>query len=444
MSTIRTRPEKNYIPPSREEVKEMSRKVDISTFSYDLVEDITNLLSGGRVNPSSIIRQEVEREIMDNFPKANSDGEWKLKSGGYTKNLQTKKDELINSKVSYHNRVNDFLQSLDFSSIPGSSPLEQALNLIKVLGKTSGNYGNSSEDNGEPLPIFNQDSNPEKIAKEINDLFDDIESLSEEEKQLFDPENEGEEDNLRSMKIAEDMQKGKSIMLQISRQLDKLSKMQVVKCKKQMPDPEGNTVRVRPIKSISEMSRMVKSEWANPSTYRTYRIVSGTAQVRERVNNVEKKQLLYIIVDCSGSMSSGQRIYKAGGIIMNRIKAVISGDAEIYIRMFDEELKTERHVITPEEGKEVMKYYTGRNYSGGGTAIANCAKLAKERIEEIINSGESLYRPELVIITDGDDNVDNLHCKDFKGTKVHAFTVDNENNKLLEFAKSTGGVGIHI
>ena len=65
-----------------------------------------------------------------------------------------------------------------------------------------------------------------------------------------------------------------------------------------------------------------------------------------------------------------------------------------------------------------------------------------ERILEICKQDPTLTRPELVIVTDGDDNVKSLKLEQFVKTKVHAFIVDRKNDDLVEFAKATGGVGI--
>ena len=69
---------------------------------------------------------------------------------------------------------------------------------------------------------------------------------------------------------------------------------------------------------------------------------------------------------------------------------------------------------------------------------------AQKRIEELLKSGKMLTRPELVIVTDGQDNLSELHREDFGLTKVHAFVVDNVRTELVEFARSTGGVGVQI
>jgi uncharacterized protein with von Willebrand factor type A (vWA) domain len=219
--------------------------------------------------------------------------------------------------------------------------------------------------------------------------------------------------------------------------------MQVRKCKKQEADPNGEEVITRSINGFDELSKLSKSEWASYQTSRSYfwyRVAGKQARVRERVITIEKKQLLFIMVDCSGSMDSGNRIAKACGILMNRLKAVIAGEAELYFSFFDTELVKVYSVKTPEEAKSLMETLRNKNFSGCLTNIDGCMKQAKAEIDKIIAEGAT-YRPELVVVTDGDDTISST-AKDFAGTKVHAFVVEKRNPKLVNLAKATGGVGI--
>ncbi len=452
--TFRTSPPVTYLSPSAEEMREVGDKVGVKSFSRDLVADLCNLAAGGQVNPPSSYQQVVRKNVEETLPAADTSGNWKYlrrdkksKTEVSTKSRFEAIEGRTREQMRYHQNVCDFLQTIDLNCFPGSSPLEQAMSLLKLLSKKQGGQGGGEA--GEPLPIFTDNDQSEKVGEQLNNLMDEVDSLSKDEKQLLDPDqdtgsgaSEGKgDDGLQKMKLAEDFLKGKEIMLQISRNLDKLTRMQVRKSKKQEPDPAGDSVRNRPIAHTGEMNKLIKSEWALPSTYRTYRIVTHSSMVRERVTTIEKKQLLYIIIDCSGSMGSGQRIFKAGGILINRLKAVIEGEAELYVRLFDTTLKEEHHSSTPTEAKELIKHFTEKNYSGGSTDISGCAKLAQQRIEEIIKAG-STYRPELVIITDGDDKI-NLTMKDFTGTKMHAFVVECTNKVLTDLAISTGGVGVN-
>ena len=417
-----------YLAPSREEMREAAQKVGLRSYSRDLAIDLANLAAGGKVNPPSKYSEAVMQRVIERLEKPDSDGEWKLSDGRWTK----EKSEIIADR---HQNVCDFLSEIDMGRFEGETPLEQAMNCLKLLSKLKG--GNGGGEDGEPLPIF-QEGSPEGVAHQLHDSIDSVDTLSETEKALM-----GVKPEMSKREIAEDMMGDKSIWLLISRMLDSLSKMQVRKCKKQEADPNGEAVITRNINGFDELYKLSKSEWAayqNNRPFFWYRVAGKQARVRERVVTIEKKQLLFIMVDCSGSMDSGKRIAKACGILMNRLKAVIAGEAELYFSFFDTELVKVYSVKTPEEAKSLMETLRNKNFSGGSTNIDGCMKQAKAAIDKIIAEGAT-YRPELVVVTDGDDIISST-AKDFAGTKVHAFVVEECNQKLVDLAKATGGVGI--
>jgi uncharacterized protein with von Willebrand factor type A (vWA) domain len=197
---------------------------------------------------------------------------------------------------------------------------------------------------------------------------------------------------------------------------------------------------------MSELPRIPKSAWAlrqqNP-THFLYKVASRQLQVRERVTRVVRKQAIFILLDGSGSMK-GRKHWKASGVVMNRLKAVISGDAEVWISVFDTTFDPKKvlHAGTPAEARIAIKKFASGNFTGGGTDITASTKAAHGFIEEKIRAGEALYRPEVVVLTDEDTSVSGLKKSDIPGTRVHGFAMEVENKSLVDFARSTGGVGI--
>lgn len=454
MFTFRTSPSETYLTPTADEMRAVAEKVGLKQFSRDLAADLAHIASGGTINPPSAMRPAVEEWVEGETQRPGSTYFLKpdilaAKSFNWDKKQFSSLGELrqafVEKALRYHQNVADFLGTVEMDKVYGDSPLEQAMNLLKLLSKKQGGAGGG--EGGEPLPIFTEDAG-EKPARELNSLLDEVESLSWEEIEMLSPDkvetDENGDKSISNMALAEDMLKGKEEMLRISRNLDQLSRMQVRKSKKQEADPSGDDVRKRPIAHMGELCKIGSADWALrhvAPAYFLYKAATEQLAVRERVVTIERKQLLYVIIDCSGSMGSGQRIYKAGGILMNRLKAVIAGEAELYVRLFDTTLKQEYHAGTPVEAREVIKHFTEKNYSGGSTDISGCVRAAQKRIEEIVSEGAT-YRPELVVITDGDDTI-NLTTKEFAGTKMHAFVVETSNDTLCKVAQATGGVGVN-
>lgn len=451
MMTLRTSTPPTYLLPTSEEMRVAADAVGLRSFSRDLVADLINLAAGGAINPPSSYRGRVLDEVEEKMPAPDSDGEWKLSSGRWTKDRQEAVNDRLNRAMAYHQSVSDFLEAVDLSQFPGQTPLQQAMSMLKLLSQQQG--GSGGGENGETLPIFVDNDNPEKTAEQLSGIMDEVDSLSKDEQELLDPDGNwqdghqenGSNESLDRLKVAEDLQAGKQEILDISRNLDCISKMQVHRQKRVEADPDGAEIQSRPLKGLSELARVSKTAWATRQqspTYFLYQAISGQLQVRERVTRQDRKQVIFILVDGSGSMRSGHRHYKASGVVMNRIKAVIAGDAEGYLAVFDDKMYDPSHAATPEEAKDLMKKFMGKNFSGGSTNIAAAIKAAHDFIQEEMKKRDDIYRPEIVVLTDDDSSISSLKKSDIPGTKVHGFAMETRNKSLVEFCKSTGGVGI--
>ena len=463
--TFRTSPPPTYLSPSAEEMREGANRVELKSFSRDLVADLCNLAAGGLVSPPSTYRSQVQAKVEEGLPVASDvyhreTGKiqgWQLSSGRCTKNRQEAVSDRLEKALRYHQNVCDFLQTVDLSQFPGQSPLEQAMSLLKLLSKQQG--GSGGGEGGEPLPIFQDNDNPEAVGESLNSLMDEVDSLSESEQEMLDPDgnwqegDNSEQDGQRSghqglnrLKVAEDLSpdSNKRVMLDISRTLDQFTKLQARRQVRQEQDPTGEEVRNRPIRSLTELPRIAKSAWAmrqQAPTHFLYKAVSGQLQVRERVTRIERKQAIFILLDGSGSMS-GRKHWKATGVVMNRLKAVLSGDAVVYLSVFDTQISKPDCASTPEKARALIQKFSKGNYSGGGTDIAAAVKAAYQFIEKEIEAGAALYRPEVVVLTDEDTSVSSLRKSEIPGTRVHGFAMERKNPSLVAFARSTGGVGI--
>ena len=456
--TFRTTPPATYISPSGEEMREVANKVDLKSFSRDMVADLCNLAAGGKINLPSAYRDQVRKRVEESLPAPDSRGQWSLPKGGCTTDRQVVTTALTEKAMRYHTSVCDFLQAIDLTRFPGQSPLEQAMSLLKLLSKQQGGQGGG--DGGEPLPIFAESDRPEGVAESIQDTLDTVDSLSEDELDMLDPEGKNhsieeskEGDGQRSghqgldrLKVAEDLVEGadRRAMLDISRKLDQFTKLQARRQVRMEQDPTGEEVRQRPIRSLSELPKVSKSAWAmrqQAPAHFLYKAVSGQLQVRERVTRIERKQAIFVLLDGSGSMR-GRKHWKATGVVMNRLKAVLSGDAVVYLSVFDTQMSKPACASTPEEARNLIKKFASGNFSGGGTDISAAVKVAHQYIDKQIEEGAALYRPEVVVLTDEDTSVNGLKKSDIPGVRMHGFAMEVANKSLVDFAHSTGGVGI--
>ena len=138
----------------------------------------------------------------------------------------------------------------------------------------------------------------------------------------------------------------------------------------------------------------------------------------------------------------GRKHWKATGVVMNRLKAVLSGDAEVFVSVFDTKLGKVERATNAEEARTLVKKFAAGNVTGGGTDIAGSVKAAHKFVAEEIKKGAMLYCPEVVVLTDEDSSANGIVNRDVPGTRVHGFAMEVKNPALVRFAQSTGGVGM--
>jgi Mg-chelatase subunit ChlD len=446
MNIFRTSSPETYIPPNLEEIRAKAAEMQLSSYSPTFVGDLANIAAGGKINPPSKYAGILEGMVREKIPAPDIHGRYVYGNITYVS-----KDELFtkifSAEKKFHQNVCDFLQTINFDKFDGS-PLEKAIGVLKLLSTKQGGTPGSGGD--DCLPIFNQAS-PEQIAQEINSTIEMVERLNQDEIEMLDPDSQNHKIvngnfELNKLKVAQDMMPGSKnrTILEISRHLDNFTKLQVRKQKKVSPDPTGEEKRNRPMLHMGEINKVVKTTWAdkvaNPTLF-SYKIATNQYVVTERVTRIEKKQAIFILVDGSGSMK-GSKHFKATGVVMNRLKAVLSGDAQVWISVFSDSMSTPKHASTPDEARKLIKEFSSGNFVGGGTQIAKAVQAAHDFIQKQIKSGASLYKPEIVILTDEDNSITGLKKSQIPGTRVHGFAMERKNSSLVDFCKSTSGIGI--
>ena len=140
----------------------------------------------------------------------------------------------------------------------------------------------------------------------------------------------------------------------------------------------------------------------------------------------------------------GERQHKAGGVLFNRLKAVVNDEAELYFRFFDTQLFPEYSALDEKSAKYCMKEFRNKSFSGSGTAIVRCLRSTINRVVELLEDNTLNERPEIVIVSDGDSNCKELTAEEFTKHKLrlHTFMIGRTNKGLVKVARDTGGVGI--
>ncbi len=427
-----TSPPLGYEAPSDRELKRHMKNANVSgQVSFGFVRDLCHMAMGGKINPSALWMP-IVNDLLKNKPESSK--------------AKAQKDA-----VERLNGISSFIRSLNFRTIPGNSPVDKAINVIRILQRDSGNELDASSD-GIMLPVLTRGS-AQGFSKSVEDVFGDYELLDDDDFALLmadkGPGEKGKFSVDQQREVLEELLSDplKAQMAKIARTLNSLDKLAIVPVWENVKDPNGDDVNRRRIEQLDELSRIDKQQWAvyvrAPELF-WQRVMTHELSVRERVKRSTKKQLLYALIDCSGSMGqeNKKRIGTACGVLMNRLKAVMHGEAELFYRFFDGEIYEEHHVKTREEAIAAMRAVMKNNYSGGSTSIDGALNTALGRIDQI-GKQNSLIKPQIVIVTDGEDSI-SLSKGDFGDTVMHAVLCITDNSKLRGLAEKTGGVGLRI
>lgn len=155
---------------------------------------------------------------------------------------------------------------------------------------------------------------------------------------------------------------------------------------------------------------------------------------------VKTKQQLIVLVDESGSMGWGDKQVALVHILDSFFKEVEKGNSEIFFSYFVRKRETFKKISTKEE-IEKFKQTGFREPSGGNTEVGHIlTTLAADLASGKIDGFEMSERTEVVVINDGEDTIGTIECD----VPIHAFTLEEMNNDLLNATKRTKGQYFHV
>ncbi len=432
---FRTFPYPGMTVPGAETIKERCKDIGITSVSNAFFRDLVNCAGGGGITSGKYQSKIIRETTASSLPKVSKKAELKK----------------IKERIAYHEGICEFLESIPWRRIPGDCAIDKACIVLKMLQHLDAVPGN---DSGMTLPIgFGKEGGEIDTLLEKLETFDtlDIELMSGSES------SGGQEAGTRShpglkkrCQIAEKVLSDPtySALAEISRRLDEFPQFNPTTLRDRrvtMSSPERIT---RPIRSLDEVSRMPSIHWSLYDAHRSlflYRAASHQLTVTERVNEpLTQKQLLYLLIDSSGSMTKPdfKPVGAALAVLLNRLRAVSEGDAELYYRMFDIAAYEQNAVKNFSDAQRAMAALQENNFAGGDTKIAVALNTGVESIRKLVAQSH-LRQPDLVLVTDGKDAV-NLPPDFFNGIVLHLVLLNGSNPALEKLAEGTGGAVIKI
>ena len=194
------------------------------------------------------------------------------------------------------------------------------------------------------------------------------------------------------------------------------------------PDDE---MSIKTLSDPTEILKLIPTQYAYDDNIFMQKLIKHELLVRDYQARRLKRQALYLLIDVSGSMGGSKNIY-ACGVALAFVRQAVTEGSTYFLRFFDDSPHQLYTVTTQEEAEDMSKILIREPFSGGGTDIEYAMQTA---IQDITQSPEKFEKAEIMIISDGEDDV-GLRKTDLEGVKVHSTIIDGRN-KGLELISET-------
>jgi hypothetical protein len=189
---------------------------------------------------------------------------------------------------------------------------------------------------------------------------------------------------------------------------------------------QTNLLKQEQMQEYSQVGRMASMSNMLMPTF-AYKFATKQLTVNEK--KLADKQVLFVMLDDSGSMSNYEKLQWVEAIIRNRCFEIKRTKCELHICKFESEIYSMQQIKTMEEGIHFL-----RNYSphGGGTDVACCIS----QLEKYIEAHFKKCKPQILIVNDGQDHID----AGFKPKyETHSLMLLQGNTNLQQVIEHSGG-----
>lgn len=193
------------------------------------------------------------------------------------------------------------------------------------------------------------------------------------------------------------------------------------------PTP-ADRLDVRPLRSLSELARILPSQNLLPDELFWAKAAAGELLMGEFQEPSPRRQVLYVLMDTSGSMgdpvrgqpnTSQWKIRLASGIALAYLLLALRRGNQYVLRPFDMMPHRSISARTKEEAAAAMAQLLSASFSGGGTDISHAVGVAMDDIEDIRTRDPKRLWSDILLITDCESSL-----------RVHRETMDSHRIRL--------------
>jgi len=195
--------------------------------------------------------------------------------------------------------------------------------------------------------------------------------------------------------------------------------------------------KIQNIRSVNDLPKILPYQFGYPDELFDKMLFDKDLKMKQYESRRKKKQVIYLLIDCSGSMD-GRNQTVACGIALAYVKKALTESSIYFYRFFDDHPHELKKVTNEQEAQKEVKYLMDYHYSGGGTSIDTAIHQAIDDInnpklfkQEADDKSDLYDRADILVITDGGDTVS--LTKEFLEEKkiiLHSFVIGMEHEQL--------------
>lgn len=373
---------------------------------------------------------------------------------------------LNSGEAAYYKYTLLFLQGINFSSVLGVTPLDKTLNVLMYLTYLSDKTNPQGRDEGafsdKNITIQDEQALADALKEQAEGLDTGMEGAKGD---VTDGEggintegsnNQGESNelsnsitkcvrdhlydltpsiaNIYGKKKPADVPINKNILneIKIKSYLENTVGLSTALDTRKVKNNDSNESKSFQMDEYNKITKIKKSSMMLENF--DDKFIKKELNVKEKVKPETKKQILYMLLDDSGSMGNIHKQTYVRSVLLNRLESVNDGKSILKFCLYESQRYHFREATDLKSVQVLYKDIALRRPNGGGTYIGN---VLQETINEIANLEEH-HDPEIMIVCDGDDYVDPKNI-DYKGVRINVVLLGTENYGLKKIAEETDG-----
>ena len=129
-------------------------------------------------------------------------------------------------------------------------------------------------------------------------------------------------------------------------------------------------------------------------------------------------------------------LFKAGGVLFNRLLLTLDDAADVSVQLFDEKLHGRINVDGPHEAEKIMTLIRMAHFVGSGTNIDTALRNTIAAIKKLPTRKSPDH---VILVSDGKAKVD-ITPEECSLIRLHCFLLGGSNDSLKQISQRTGGV----